>query len=121
PLPGGRVAELRQHINAGSEEDWRLMAAWLVAAFRPRGPYPLLVLHGEQGSTKSTAAELLRALVDPNTAPLRVEPREVRDLMIAATKGWTVAYDNLSHLSPWLSDALCRLSTGGGFSTRALF
>ena len=41
--------------------------------------------------------------------------------MIAATNGWIIPLDNLSHLSPWLSDALCRLSTGGGFSTRELY
>jgi hypothetical protein len=29
--------------------------------------------------------------------------------------------DNISTLLPWLSDALCRLSTGGGFSTRTLY
>jgi hypothetical protein len=63
----------------------------------------------------------LRALVDPNAAPLRSEPREARDLMISAAGNWCIAYDNLSHLPAWLSDALCRLSTGGGFSTRELY
>lgn len=60
-------------------------------------------------------------MIDPNTAPLRSEPREARDLMLSAVNSWCVAYDNLSHLSAWLSDALCRLSTGGGLSTRELF
>jgi hypothetical protein len=41
--------------------------------------------------------------------------------MIAATNAWIVAFDNLSGVPVWLSDALCRLSTGGGFSTRALY
>jgi putative DNA primase/helicase len=41
--------------------------------------------------------------------------------MVAATNAWMLAFDNLSHLPPWLSDALCRLATGGGFGTRALF
>src|SRR5262249_13429652 len=49
------------------------------------------------------------------------EPREPRDLMIAANNGWMCAFDNLSGLPQWLSDALCRLSTGGGFSTRELY
>jgi hypothetical protein len=60
-------------------------------------------------------------LVDPNVAALRAEPREPRDLMIAATNGWIIAIDNMSHVPTWLSDALCRLSTGGGFATRELY
>jgi hypothetical protein len=121
PVGGGAVEELRQYVNVRSDDDWRLLVAWLLAAYRTRGPYPVLVLHGEQGSAKSTTARILRELIDPNAAPLRAEPREVRDLMIAATNGWTVALDNLSHLPPWLSDALCRLATGGGFATRELY
>ncbi len=98
-----------------------MLAAATVAMLRPRGPFPVLQLHGEQGSAKSTTARVLRELVDPNAAPLRSEPRDGRDLMIAAHNGWIVAYDNVSHLAPWLSDAVCRLSTGGGFATRELY
>jgi DNA polymerase-1 len=63
----------------------------------------------------------VQALVDPNVGQLRCEPKEPRDLMIAAGNSWLVCYDNLSHLPPWLSDALCRLATGGGFGTRQLY
>jgi hypothetical protein len=125
PLPrpeaGGSLADLRPFVNVSNDVDWRIVVAWLVAALRPCGPYPVLTLHGEQGAAKSTLARLLRALVDPNQAPLRAEPRGVRDLMEAAANAWMLAFDNLSHLPPWLSDALCRLATGGGFGTRALF
>jgi hypothetical protein len=79
------------------------------------------VLQGEQGSAKSTTARLLRELVDPSAVPLRAAPQSVRDLMISANAGWVISLDNLSHLPPWLSDALCRLSTGGGFATRELY
>jgi hypothetical protein len=48
-------------------------------------------------------------------------PRDERDLMIGATNSWVIALDNLSDLPGWLSDALCRLATGGGFSTRELY
>ena len=41
---------------------------------------PVIVLSGEQGSAKSTFSSILRALLDPNTAPLRALPREDRDL-----------------------------------------
>jgi hypothetical protein len=98
-----------------------LFVGWLVAALRPVGPYPVLDLQGEHGSGKSTACRMARALVDPNAASLRSEPREPRDLMIAANNGWVIALDNLSGIQAWQSDCLCRLSTGGGFSTRTLY
>src|SRR5262249_40554732 len=112
PQAGGRLEELRQFVNVASEEDWCLLVAWLIQALRPSGPYPILCHHGEQGSAKSTSARVVRSLVDPNSAPLRSTPRDERDLIIAASNGWVVAYDNLSHMSDWLSDALCRLATG---------
>ena len=120
PIGGGSVDKLRSLINV-SDADWPLVVAWLLAAMRPTGPYPLLCLSAEQGSGKSTVARTLRSLVDPNTAPLRSEPREPRDLMISATNSWVIALDNLSSIKPWLSDGLCRLSTGGGFATRELY
>jgi hypothetical protein len=52
---------------------------------------------------------------------LRFEPKEPRDLAIAACSNWLLAYDNLTKLPAWLSDGLCRLSTGGGYATRSLY
>jgi hypothetical protein len=121
PVRGGTLAALRPFVNIGSEADWRLLVSWLLLALRPTGPYPVLVVYGEQGSAKSSLVRVLRALVDPNTAALRTTSREERDLVIAATNGWLIALDNLSHLPDWLSDALCRLATGSGFATRELY
>jgi len=103
------------------EAERPLIAGALLTAYRGHGPYPVVVLHGEQGSAKSTTARVIRDLIDPNSAPLRAMPKEPRDLMIAATNSWVVALDNLSFIPAWLSDALCRLATGGGFATRALY
>jgi hypothetical protein len=121
PVPGGGLAALRPFVNLACEEDWRLLVSWLLAAYRPTGPYPVLIIYGEQGSAKSSLVRMLRALLDPNTAALRTTPRDERDLVIAATNGWLIALDNLSHLPDWLSDALCRLATGSGFATRELY
>jgi hypothetical protein len=121
PMRGGSVDLLRQYLNLESEDDFHLAVGWLFGAFRPRGPYPVLNLEGEQGSAKSTTARFLRALVDPNRAPIRAEPREQRDLLIAARNGWVIGFDNLSRVPAWLSDALCRLATGGGFGARSLY
>ncbi len=120
PTAGGNISELRRFVNVDAD-GWPLLLGWLVAAFRPTGPYPVLILHGEQGSAKSTTARTLRSVIDPNAALLRCEPREPRDLMIAAHNGLVIALDNLSVVPNWLSDALCRLATGGGFATRTLY
>jgi len=53
---------------------------------------------------------------------LRAESKDSRDLAIAAKGNWCLAYDNISYVNPELSDALCRLSTGGGLhATRQLY
>jgi hypothetical protein len=125
PLPGpergGSITELRAFVNVRDERDWTLLLGFLVASLRPAGPFPVLAIYGEQGSAKSSAARIVRALVDPNAAAIRSEPREVRDLMISASNGWVLTAENLSSIPVWLSDAFCRLSTGGGFSTRELY
>ena len=120
PVAGGDLSVLWKLLNV-AEEDRVLLAAYQVAALRPRGPYPVLALTGEQGSAKSTVARAVRALVDPSAAPLRSAPKDPRDLMIAATSSWMPTFDNLSTISPELSDALCVLSTGGGYATRTLY
>lgn len=120
PVKGGDLGELRALLNV-SNEGWPLVLGFLVNTFRPAGPFPVLVLMGLQGSAKSTVAKMLRSLVDPSVAGLRAEPREQRDLMIAANNGWIAAFDNISRIPDWLSDAVCRLATGGGFATRELY
>jgi putative DNA primase/helicase len=48
-------------------------------------------------------------------------PTNEQDLVISAKNNHVVAFDNLSEFRPWLSDALCRVATGGGLSKRKLY
>jgi hypothetical protein len=125
PLPvperGGSIDALLPFLNLSSRNDFVLVVAWLLAALRARGPYPLLAISGEQGSAKTVLSKMLKALVDPNVAPVRALPRQERELMIAANNGYLLAFDNLSGLPAWLSDALCRLASGGSFAVRQLY
>jgi len=109
---------LRPFFNVESGEDFKLLIAFVINCFNPAGPYLVLVLYGEQGSSKSTTVKTLRCLVDPNEAPLRKEPRQSDDLMVSAIHNWVVAIDNMSHLPEWLSDDFCRLANGAGLSKR---
>ena len=122
PLPerDGSIEFLREFVNV-TESDFHLLVGWMAFALRPVGPYPVLVLHGNQASAKSTLVSVVRQLIDPQTAPHLAESRSTGDLMITAVNGWVLAFDNLSTLPNWLSDGLCRLASGSGFATRALY
>lgn len=121
PVDDGDVIELYEFLNVASTDEFVLIVSWLVAALRCRGPYPILVLQGRHGSAKSSTSRILRALTDPNAAPIRTPPRDTRDLAIAAQNAQVLAFDNLSGVPDWLSDAMCRVATGGGFATRELY
>ncbi len=121
PVAGGSVDEFRPFVNV-SDDDFLLLIAWVIGTLRPQQQsYAACVLDAEQGAGKTTIARMLRRLIDPNVAPTRSEPRESRDVAIAASNGHVVSLDNVSRLPGWLSDCLARLATGDGFSTRALY
>jgi putative DNA primase/helicase len=128
PLPeperdDAKPADLRAFVNVEDDDALALLWAWLVCAVRPfaeGGSYPILLLHGEQGSGKSGASRALQALADPSTLTGRALPREERDLFITAANRHLLAFDNLSSIGDGFADCLCRIATGGGFSARAL-
>jgi hypothetical protein len=120
PVKGKDLLPLLKQILKVDEETAQLLACWVVCTYCA-GPYIILVLHGEQGSGKTTAARVLRALSDPSSVPLRSPPRESRDLVAAARASHVIAYDNLSSLAQWTSDALSSIATGGGYEARQLF
>ncbi len=125
PLPLPEPAEpdfglLWRYVNV-RQADRVMIAAWLLAALKPRGPYPILVLIGEQGCGKSMTTRALKGTTDPSASPLRAPPQDVRDLLVAALSSWVLALDNMSGIDPRLADALCRLSTGGALSGRTLY
>jgi hypothetical protein len=120
PEAGGKLKQLRRFVNV-DDADWPLYVGWLVGTLRSRGPYAILLVHGEQGSAKSTLVRVSRALVDPNEAPVRREPKNGHDLIVAARNGLLVCFDNVSTLPLELSDDLARLATGSGFGARQLY
>ena len=120
PQPGGSIDLLRPFVNV-QNQDFPLVVGWLLAALRPQGPYPILNLRGEQGSAKTTLSRVLTALIDPSKASVRSLSSSERDLVVAAKNAHVLCFDNVSSISKKMSDALCRLSTGGGFGTRALY
>lgn len=121
PVQGGSVAELFDLINVPDTDGQALVLGWLVSTLRPSRPLPLLALHGEQGSAKSTTAEMLATVIDPHRAGLRMRPKDAEVVMVATQNAWVLAYDNLSGMPTWLSDLLCCISTGGSHTARTKY
>ena len=117
PSRDGSIELLRPYVNL-AEPDFRLFVAWMAAALRSVGPYPVLAFYGPRGVGKSTVATITGLLIDPRAAALMAEPRNIRDLMVTAAFSWLVAYNNIGVIPRWLSDGLCILSTGGTFADR---
>ena len=101
---------------------WHMLAAWLLGGLRPGGPYPILMLTGEQGSGKSTMARTLKKIIDPQDSDMRVLPDDFKDLIVAVNNSFVLAYDNVSSLRHKLSDQFCMLATGtASFGGRTLY
>ncbi|MGB8295963.1 MAG: hypothetical protein WCG85_11100, partial [Polyangia bacterium] len=122
PLPtlGGALDDLRPFINV-DDDGWRLALPWLVYSLQPKGPFPILVFGGEQGTAKSTASKILRALSDPSQAAVRSQPKDDDQLFVGVRGSWVLVFDNMSGMPAWLSDCLCGLATGTAQSKRTLY
>ena len=120
PVTGGKLSDLWQIVNI-AEESRGLTIAWMLEAFRPETPFPVLEIGGEQGSAKSSTQSKLRDLIDPSCINLRAAPKTDEDVFVSAARNWLASYNNLSRLSASRQDALCTLATGGGYGGRKLY
>ena len=120
PSENGNLDLLWNHLNI-RKEDRPFILAWILEAFRPETPFVIAEFAGGQGTGKSSTQNNIRDLVDPNSVNLRAAPKNCEDVFVGAGSNWAVSYNNLSHLSAQMQDALCTLSTGGGFASRTLY
>ena len=120
PSSGGNLDALWRVLNV-AECDRPLVLAWILECWRPETHTPVLELGGEQGSGKSETQARLRDLIDPSEINLRTAPTHLEHLFVSAHNNWLVSLNNLSRLRRAEQDALCVLSTGGGFATRTLY
>ena len=79
------------------------------------------MLHGEQGSAKSTLQELVKMLIDPSYVKTFTFPRDSNEFIQQLSHNYIVYYDNISEIKEWISDLLCRAVTGSGSSKRQLY
>ncbi|MGW2848495.1 ATP-binding protein [Streptomyces sp. NPDC001274] len=119
-LEGDGLARLHGLLNM-DETTFRQLVAWLVAAWIPTIPHPVLTFKGEQGTGKSKTAQMVVNLIDPSPASKRSQPRDIKAWSAQAFNSWALCLDNISTIPPWLSDTLCKAVTGDGIVDRALY
>jgi hypothetical protein len=120
PQPGGTLGDLWEWLNV-AEDDRPLVVAALVSVLFTDQPHVVLAIFGEQGTGKTTAVKVLVLILDPGPVPVRKPPRDADAWVTAAAGSWVVGLDNLSDIPSWLSDSLCRASTGDGDVRRKLY
>jgi hypothetical protein len=112
---------LMRLVNIKDEDNQLLLKCYIVSLFYPEIPKPVLMLHGEQGSAKSTLQELIKMLVDPSSIRTLTFPRDINELVQKLSHNYIAYFDNISIIPDWISDQLCRAVTGSGFSKRELY
>jgi hypothetical protein len=120
PADGGSFDDLK-HLTNLDDESWTILRGFLVAVFLPVGELPVLEVSGEENSGKSWVTEMISDLTDPTRTRECSMPREIRDLYVRAQFRRVLTLGNVSSITPEISDALCRLTTGVGIEERAYY
>lgn len=93
----------------------------LISCFIPDIPHIVFIVHGVKGAAKSTFLKIIKELVDPSEVQILSFPRDKVELIQMLSHHYVSPFDNVTSLSEWQSDSLCRASTGEGNSKRELF
>jgi len=102
-------------------ESFTMVYGYLMNCFNPMGTYLVDVVTGQQGLAKTTHCKQIKRLIYPHSAPARQSNIKAYDIAIAARNNFMLPVDNMSVVSPEVSDMFCQGSTGGSFGSRKLY
>jgi hypothetical protein len=119
--PGDILDRFMSILNVKGEDNKLMLKCYVISLFIPAITKPVLILHGEQGAAKTALEELIRSVVDPSSAATLTFPGTIEELIQQLSHNYLAYYDNVSTISDWISDQLCRAVTGSGFSKRELY
>lgn len=123
PKHGGTLDDFYRHYNTSPTDALRLVAVQ-IAALAGSPSHVIAVIDGGQGTGKSTLGDMVISLVDPPAQRKQARSNfsaDERNLYIRASHAHMPYFDNISFVDQSSSDMLCRLTTGGSFSTRTLY
>lgn len=121
---GGKLDDIFEIVNLTERDDKVVFVVFLISCFVAQFPKPILLITGTNGSGKSTPCRILHSLIDPG--PLESGTAIVRDtleLARQANKLCLLHFDNIDgrEVSPEISNALCRITSGQSFMRRTMF
>ncbi len=120
PVKGYDPIKLLDFCNI-NKDDACLFMTVIATFFIPDIPHVIPVQLGEQGTGKSNNSRLIKGLCDPSKVMSISAPKDLEQAQMIADKHWVNNFDNLSRVSEWFSDFLCRAVTGEGDMKRSLY
>jgi len=112
------IHRIFHYVRLRDDEGKLLFIVNLVTSPIPDISHPIDNFNGPKGACKSTACKVKKELVDPSILTSLSPPQNMVEFIQTASHHWVISLDNLSTVPDWLSNTLCRLVTGDGFSKR---
>lgn len=121
PIAGGNVRLLLKYFNISDPQQQLLILVHIICLFIPDFAHPILLVHGHQGSAKTTFSKLLRRVIDPSVMETASMPETHRELVQVIAHNSFLFFDNVSWISNSVSDLLAKAVTGSSFPKRELY
>lgn len=121
PSKTGDINLLKKYISNIPMEYQLMFMVHVVLCFIPEITHAPIILQSEKGSGKTTLTTLLKRIVDPCGIYSLNLPKKVQDLFLVFRENYLANFDNVSYVSPEISDALCKGVTGAVEVRRKLY
>jgi len=119
--PADIMDQFLELTNLKEVKDRILIKVYIVSLLIPDIDHVILLLHGKQGSAKSTFEKMVKILVDPSKPNLLTIYNDVKEFIQQLAHTHIAYYDNLKRSPQWLSNEVCKAVTGVGSSKRKLY
>ena len=121
PSKNGDALGIFNYLNIEQEEDRILLLPTLCTFPLANITKPIIGLLGDQDSGKTTAARMIRRLLDPSDPAENDFHPTKQNLCLVFYHNAVPLFDNLSVISQTASDMFCRAYSGTGFQSRKLY